>query len=145
MKFFATKILICLVLAALVLFPTVGLAQVTGDCDVNDKYCSVGGSNFFVPRFFGTGGAAGTTSFGELTVMIFNTILMVAGSVAILFLIIGGFRYIPSRGNEEATEAAKKTMTAALVGLIVVFMSFAMVFIISQVLITGSTGVGDGT
>ena len=77
--------------------------------------------------------------------MIFNTILMVAGSVAILFLIIGGFRYITSRGNEEATEAAKKTMTAAIVGLIVVFMSFAMVFIISQVLITGSTGVGDGT
>ena len=73
--------------------------------------------------------------------MIFNTILLVAGSIAVLFLIIGGFRYITSRGNEEATEAAKKTMTSAIVGIIVIFMSFATVYIISRFLITGQTGV----
>ena len=139
MKYFATKFLICLVLAALVL-PMVAAAQQNQDCTANDTYCNIGGSNFFVPRFFGSGGAAGTTSFGELTVMIFNTILLVAGSIAVLFLIIGGFRYITSRGNEEATEAAKKTITHAILGLVIVILSFAIVTIITRILITGNPG-----
>ena len=71
-------------------------------------------------------------------------IVMVAGGIAVIFLVWGAISYIASRGNEEATEAAKKTMTAALVGLIVVIMAFAMVFIISQILVTGAPGTGIG-
>ena len=106
-------------------------------------YCRIS-DYFYAPRLFMTPGPAGALSFGELMVMIFNIVFFVVGSVAVLFLIIGGFRYIASRGNEEAAEGAKKMMTAAVVGLVVVFMSFAMVYIISTILITGSTGTGIG-
>ena len=55
-----------------------------------------------------------------------------------LFLIIGAFRYLTSSGNEEAAEAAKKMMTNAVVGLIIIIMSFAMIYIITRALLTGS-------
>ena len=98
-----------------------------------------------VKRLFGSPtGPAGETSIGGLITSVLQILLMVAGGIAVIFLVWGAISYIASRGNEEATEAAKKTMTSALVGLIVVIMAFAMVFIISQILVTGAPGTGIG-
>ncbi|MCX6811222.1 MAG: pilin [Candidatus Berkelbacteria bacterium] len=50
-----------------------------------------------------------------------------AGLVAVIYLIVGGFRYITSSGNAEAIEGAKATIVNSIVGLIVVFISFLLV------------------
>ncbi len=51
-----------------------------------------------------------------------------------IFLIVGGYRYIIARGNEEMMEAAKKTITGAIIGIIVIVISFAIVAIINNLL-----------
>lgn len=56
-----------------------------------------------------------------------NTIFIFGGAVAVLFLILGGYRYITSQGNQDLAESAKKTVLYAVVGLIVVFSS-ALIF-----------------
>ena len=115
---------------------------------LNDWFKSSPGTpeaNRGIRRLFGLGaGPAGQESIGGLITTVLQILLMVAGGIAVIFLVLGGIRYIASRGNEEATEAAKKTMTSAIVGLIVVIMAFAMVFIISQILVTGAPGTGIG-
>jgi Na+-driven multidrug efflux pump len=46
------------------------------------------------------------------------------GAVAVLFLILGGFRYVTSQGNQDSAQSAKQTILYAVIGLIVVFMSY---------------------
>ena len=98
-----------------------------------------GDGNVKIPSFFNnTDTLAGADSFGGLVLNIIDIILIVVGSISVLFFIIGGFRYVVAHGNEEQAEGAKKTMTHAIVGLIVVIMSFAIIYIITNVLTTTS-------
>lgn len=57
-------------------------------------------------------------------------ILIFAGLVAVLFLIIGGYQYIISGGNEEAAEKGKKTITNSVIGLIIIILSYTIVTVI---------------
>ena len=52
------------------------------------------------------------------------------------FLIIGGFKYVTSHGNEEQMEAAKKTVKAAIVGIVIIVMSYAIVAVVNDLLTT---------
>lgn len=79
---------------------------------------------------------------GSLIVQVVTVLLLVAASVAVIFLIIGGYRYVMAHGSEEGTEAAKKTLSGAVLGLIVIILSFAIVRIISAVLLGGALGLG---
>jgi hypothetical protein len=56
-----------------------------------------------------------------------NIVFGLAGSLALLFVVIGGFRYILSRGDPNATAQAKNTIIYALVGLIVTVLAYAIV------------------
>lgn len=76
--------------------------------------------------------APGATNFGDLLVDIIRILLIFSGAVAVLFLIIGGFRYIISSGNAEQVEGAKKTILYALLGLIIIFIAFILVQFIQE-------------
>ena len=52
---------------------------------------------------------------------------MAAGIVAVIYLIIGGFKYVTSSGNPEAIESAKGTIVNAIIGLIIIFISSLLV------------------
>jgi len=49
-----------------------------------------------------------------------NLLLTFAGTVALMFLIYGGFQYIVSGGDEKALMTAKNTITYAILGLFLV-------------------------
>ena len=62
-----------------------------------------------------------------------NTLLIGVGIVSVIMLIIGGFRYAFSQGNEKAVSGAKDTIIYAIIGLIVAIVAFAVVnFVIGQ-------------
>ncbi|OGE80492.1 MAG: hypothetical protein A2660_01370 [Candidatus Doudnabacteria bacterium RIFCSPHIGHO2_01_FULL_45_18] len=71
---------------------------------------------------------SGTIS-GEVE-WIIQLLLAFAGIVAVLYLIIGGFRYITAAGNEETAEQAKKTIQNSIIGLIVILLSYVIVTVI---------------
>jgi TRAP-type C4-dicarboxylate transport system permease small subunit len=67
--------------------------------------------------------------------------LSLIGAISALFIIIGGFKYVAARGNEEQQEAAKKTLTGAVIGLVFALLAFSIVRIISEIIISGRTGI----
>lgn len=64
---------------------------------------------------------------GGLLVNVINVLLVWAGVVAILFVIFGGFRYMVSMGNAESIDKARQTVLYAILGLIIVFLSYLIV------------------
>lgn len=74
--------------------------------------------------------ARGNLTFDPLTSQItniVNTLIFVAGIIAVIFIIIGGVRYITSQGDEKGIESAKNTILYAVIGLVVVVLAFAIV------------------
>lgn len=65
-------------------------------------------------------GSSAATIIEQLAVLLF----LWGGGIAVLFLILGGYRYITSQGNQDQIEVAKKTILYSLIGLVVVFASF---------------------
>ena len=83
-------------------------------------------------------------TFGGLIMTAVNIALAFAGTVAVLFIIIGGFWYMTSSGDEEQAEKGRKTLVNAVIGLVVIIMSFAIVRIVNNTL-TGGTGGSNNT
>lgn len=72
---------------------------------------------------------------------IINYILGIVGIVALAYFIYGGFRYITSGGNEDTIAEAKRILTGAIVGIIIIGVAAAVVnFVINA--ITGNLGGG---
>ena len=83
------------------------------------------------------GGICESKSFTDLLIRIITLLLTVAGIIAVLMLIVGGFWYITSAGNEEQSEKGKKAITNAIIGVIVVLLSYAIVTVIGSLVNTG--------
>lgn len=58
---------------------------------------------------------------------LFGAVLGIAGVVAVIFIIIGGYKYVISQGNPQAVQKAKETIIYALAGLVIVMMAFTIV------------------
>ena len=56
-----------------------------------------------------------------------------SGLVAVFFIVYAGIQFILSTGEAKQVEGAKKTMTYAILGLIVVLLSFLVVNFIAKV------------
>jgi hypothetical protein len=67
------------------------------------------------------------TTFYELMVRILTGFLSIAGLIAMLMIIIGGYRYITSHGNEELAESGRKTLQWSIAGLIIIALSYVLV------------------
>ena len=75
-----------------------------------------------------------------LVSFVITAILVVSGVVFFFMLIIGGIRWIVSGGDKASTESARAMITSALIGLVIVFASWAIVLLIGQLF-----GLGDIT
>lgn len=56
---------------------------------------------------------------------IVNTVLFFLGGIAVLLFLYGGFKWFTSQGNSDQIDSAKKIMGAAVVGLAIIFASYA--------------------
>ncbi len=70
---------------------------------------------------------------------VINIVLGFLGVLAIVLILIAGFRWMTSQGNEEQIAGAKKLMGAGVVGLIIIFVAYALAYFIVNQLAT-STG-----
>ena len=78
--------------------------------------------------------------FVQLGVNVANWILGIVGSLALLFFIYGGLWMIISSGKSEEIQKAKTILTNAIIGLIIVFMSWVIINFTVSVL-TGGKGI----
>lgn len=67
------------------------------------------------------------SSVWKIVLTVLNDLFFVAGLLAVILIAYSGFRYITSAGNPGAAEAAKKTLTGTIVGLVIVLLAQVIV------------------
>ena len=72
----------------------------------------------------------GSKTASQLIARVVNILLYFGGIIAVVFIIIGGYQYITSTGSEEAAGKGRKTLTYAIIGLLVIIFSYAIVNIL---------------
>ncbi len=75
----------------------------------------------------GIANAAEKFSISKLIVSAVNVLFVLAVVFFFFMLVLGGIRWIISGGDKAATEGAKSQITAAIVGLVIVLSSYAIV------------------
>lgn len=61
-----------------------------------------------------------------------QAIVFITGAVSVIMIIIGGFRYVLSAGDSNATKGAKDTIMYALIGLFVAMTAQVIVSFVLQ-------------
>lgn len=73
---------------------------------------------------FGTeSGCSGQGIFKTVT----NVMLFLIGAVSVIMLIIGGFKYTTSNGDQAQVTSAKNTIMYSIIGVIVAILAFAVI------------------
>ena len=75
----------------------------------------------------------------ELVSKVINLALYFSGIVAVVFIIIGGFYYMTARGSEEQATSGRRTLTYAIIGLVIIIFSFVIVNVITNQLTNSNT------
>ena len=71
-------------------------------------------------------------SFIDILVSNLVTLFFIAAAiVALFFLVTGGIKWVTSGGDREGTAKARETVTAAIIGLVIIFSVYAILRLIS--------------
>jgi len=100
----------------------------TGLCSVN---------NVCLPPSQNTNGIAASTSLSGFLLELVRILLSFAGVIAVVMLVIGGYWYMASGGNEELAEKGKKTIFNFVLGLALIILAYTIVTIVASTLTGG--------
>lgn len=74
---------------------------------------------------------------GGIVGTVVTLLLIIAVVIAILFLIYGGIKWILSGGDKSAVEAARNHIIAAVVGLVIAFISYFILTVVIEFFLPG--------
>ncbi len=107
--------------ALLLAVPVLAPVMVHAQADIRNNLCGgVGLDTNAEAANCNTVNTTGTTEANGLIKNIINIFSLVVGVVAVLMIIVGGFRYITSGGNDGNVGNAKNTILYAVIGLVIV-------------------------
>ncbi len=131
MKSLLKKISTLITTAALVFVPqTALLATATHAQDINQSVCE----GALLDENANCTTEDEQNSFNDLMIRIINIFSIVVGSVSVIMIIVGGFRYIISNGDSNGVTGAKNTILYAIVGLVIVLFAQIIVrFVLTNV------------
>lgn len=96
--------------------------------------------NFLVSQFLlpiaraediGSQTGLGTANVKQVAVNVVSLLISYVPLVALVMVIIGGLMWMTSAGNEEKIARAKVTISAAIIGVIIVLLSWAIVIYVA--------------
>lgn len=68
----------------------------------------------------------------QLIIKVIRWILAITLAVDVLFMIIGGFLYITSAGNEDRAKKGRTTVLNAIIGLVIIILAYVIANVISS-------------
>ncbi len=71
---------------------------------------------------------------------IINVALSLLGIVAVVIVLMGGFKWMTAGGNEEKTGEARKLIFAGVIGLVIILSAFAIAKFVLNQLYIATTG-----
>jgi heme/copper-type cytochrome/quinol oxidase subunit 2 len=71
----------------------------------------------------------------EIAAGVINVIMGFLGIVAVVIILIGGFKWMTASGNEDKVQEAKNLIIAGIIGLVIILAAFAIAkFVLEQLL-----------
>lgn len=80
--------------------------------------------------------------FDEALTFIIRMFFVVAGLIALIYLLLGALAWITSGGNKENVDKAREKIQAALIGIILIFVVLAIVGVFENILFPADSGLG---
>jgi hypothetical protein len=72
-------------------------------------------------------------TFGGIVSGLISFVMIIAALVFFFMLVMGGIQWMLSGGDKAGAEAARNKITAALIGLVIVFSAWAIVQLVNAV------------
>ena len=85
-------------------------------------------------------GLAGYDSFSQAIKVVLQALLALAFMISVIFMVISGYRFVTSQGNEEQVTTAKKNFYWAVIGIAVIVFAWIMVNFIVETVREGKVG-----
>lgn len=76
---------------------------------------------------------SGEGSIGDIVSSIVDIAIPLAGAAALILLIVAGYKMISSQGNPDKLNDAKEMATNAIIGLVFILLSVAILVLVSNV------------
>lgn len=131
MKNYSKKVFLGVILIG-ALFPLFALAQI-GSNNASDQNFQLVPCNGISSTDPTTGAVTTACDYNALitTVQRFiNLFLYAAMFIAVILIVFAGFKYLTAGGNTSKTESAKKILYAVVIGMLIAFLSYAVVYYI---------------
>jgi hypothetical protein len=91
----------------------------------------------------GTGVRCGSADIASIFKLVINWALAISFIAAVIVLIYGGFQYITSAGNADGAKNGKQAVFNALIGIVIIVLSYLIVQIVFG-FVSGSGGGSGG-
>lgn len=125
-------------IVALLTVPMIALTQTTSSNDPLGLG-QVNKTKTNLPDWGITPGSGSGSSVTNVIVTVIKLLLGLAGAVAVLFVIIGGFQYVTSAGSPEGAKKGKTTLVNAIIGIIIIVLSYVIITVISNLVSSGGS------
>lgn len=123
------------VMALALALPALHGAPVHAQALTNDEFF---GGNLTGNEFASSAGL----SSGDLPTTIASIIRVILGFlgiVAVVIILIGGFKWMTAGGNDDKVKSARKVMVSGIIGLVIVLSAFAIAQFVIQSIVTATT------
>lgn len=67
------------------------------------------------------------TKVSDVLLLVVNGLIIVAGLLAVIYIIWSGYRYIVSAGDPEGAQKARNGLLYAVIGIVVIALSYAII------------------
>jgi len=120
------------IIIGILALPAVGKAQSSVQSGLTNLRGKISG--------FNSGPFSNVRNIPDFIAVVIMILLLIAGALAVLFVIIGGYQYLTSAGNEEQAEKGKKTLINSIIGIVLIILSWVIVNVIAGTIGGGTTG-----
>ena len=130
-----TKSLVGLAMCLLIVLPMLAFSLTAQAATTGWGGADSGGTEADVTNAIGLG----TADPRAMAAKIINVAMGFLGIIAVVIILIGGFKWMTAGGGEDKVEEATKMIKAGAIGLIIVLASFAIAKMIISTLLTATT------
>ncbi|MCX6785266.1 MAG: hypothetical protein NTZ18_00235 [Candidatus Komeilibacteria bacterium] len=86
----------------------------------------------------------GTRDLKDTIVQVLNVILGFLGIIAVIIILLGGFKWMTAGGGDDKIAEAKKLISAGIVGLVVILAAYAIAIYVVNTISSATTDTGAG-
>lgn len=100
-----------------------------------DKFFGTAGEKTAFQNEVGLGSADPKTVAGK----VINILMGFLGMIAVVIILIGGFKWMTAAGSEDKVGEAKKMIAAGVIGLVIIFSAWGLTVFVIQQMLTATT------